>query len=96
MMTIDRLKEDITIDEVVEYLGGRKVSWGTYAHYDTWMPVTCPFHNDENASASMNRAKGRFKCHACDVSGDIVDLAREYLGDGGVRRAMDWLERTFL
>ena len=95
MMTIDRLKEDITIDEVVTYLGG-KTAWNSVRFYDAWQAVTCPFHNDENASASMNRAKGRFKCHACDVSGDIVDLAREYLDETDVRRAMDWLERTFL
>lgn len=36
--------------------------------------VLCPFHADTRPSAVVDWAKQRFRCFACDVSGDAVDL----------------------
>lgn len=96
---IQHLKEDITIDEVVVYLGGQIPHQG--GSWASWIPVKCPFHQDADASASLNRQIGRFKCHACDSpradgkAGDILDLAMEHLQSHDVKQAMAWLERTF-
>jgi len=91
---IKELKERISITEVVEHLGGRinRTSW------TEWQPCHCPFHEDRVASSSVNLPKGRFICHGCGVSGDIVDLAKEALGGPGtdIRDAIDWLKERFL
>lgn len=50
-----------------------------------WQPVQCindaghP-RGDRHPSASINLAKGRYNCHACGLSGDGYDLARELHG----------------
>lgn len=38
-----------------------------------WATTLCPFHDDRNASFSINLDEGHFKCHACQASGsDII------------------------
>lgn len=37
-------------------------------------PMKCPVHDDRVASASVNRAKGLWHCHACGAGGDAVSL----------------------
>ncbi|MDY6903711.1 MAG: phage/plasmid primase, P4 family [Thermodesulfobacteriota bacterium] len=34
----------------------------------------CPFHDDKNPSFSYNSKKDVFNCHACNASGDLVNL----------------------
>lgn len=39
--------------------------------------VTCPYHGDRHASGSVwrdDQGVWRYKCHACDASGDVFDL----------------------
>ena len=46
--------------------------------------VNCPFHSDTNASGGVFQDDGgawRFKCHACAVSGDVIDIVQEVYGD---------------
>lgn len=38
------------------------------------MSGLCPFHDDHNASLSVNPESGSFKCHACGNKGSIFDL----------------------
>lgn len=40
--------------------------------------IICPFHKDENPSLSINLAKGRFKCFACNVFGGYLDFVTLY------------------
>jgi hypothetical protein len=45
----------------------------------------CPFHADTRPSVSF---KGdRFKCFACDVSGDSIDFVSKYFGISGTEAA---------
>ena len=44
------------------------------SHSAGWKPMRCPFHDDRNASAGINIDEGKFKCHACEVSGDVYAL----------------------
>ena len=43
-----------------------------------WSAMRCPYHGDTDASASVNIAEGRFRCHACGVAGDAWDLICEH------------------
>lgn len=86
---ITRLKEELNINELLGFLG-------VIVPFRTgWVSCRCPFHNDRVASAAVNSTKGRFKCHACDASGDVVDLAKLYLGTSDTREAITWLTQTF-
>lgn len=93
-MKIAELKEKITMEELLAHYG---VAPGTNG-WNHWMPIRCPFHDDHQASASVNEMENRFNCHGCGVKGDIVDIVQqvENDGDGDVADAMEWLEETFL
>lgn len=58
---------------------------------DRWEKAHCPFHKDSKASASVNWGKSRFRCHACDISGDAIDLVMEQ-ENLQFREAMEWIE----
>jgi DNA primase len=47
---------------------------------DGWAPIACPFHDDRNASASVNRSFGKLKCHGCGWHGDVFDIISEKEG----------------
>lgn len=42
--------------------------------------VHCPFHDDSNPSASVDVAKQRFVCFACDMSHDAYSLVMQQEG----------------
>ena len=49
----------------------------------------CPFHDDRHPSL---RFKGnRFKCFACGVSGDVIDLVMRY-NNIGFKEAVEWID----
>lgn len=58
---------------------------------DRWEKAHCPFHKDKKASASVNWGKSRFRCHACDIGGDAIDLVMEN-ENLQFREAMEWVE----
>jgi hypothetical protein len=58
---------------------------------DRWDKAHCPFHRDKKASASVNWGKSRFRCHACDIGGDAIDLVMEQ-ENLQFREAMEWIE----
>lgn len=58
---------------------------------DRWDKSRCPFHQDNRPSASVNWGKSRFKCHACDIGGDAIDLVMEQ-ENLQFREAMEWIE----
>lgn len=53
-----------------------------YRERHGWQSIKCisPDHHDRHASASLNIEAGRFKCHACGLSGDGYDMADALLG----------------
>ncbi len=42
-----------------------------------WAKALCPFHDDRNPSLSLNCESGAWKCHSCQRTGHLVELARE-------------------
>jgi DNA primase len=45
-----------------------------------WRPVKCVFHGDRHASASVNPDLSAYKCHTCEISGDVYKLVMEQEG----------------
>ena len=91
--TIADAKREVDIEDVIEELGGT-VQRGSFS--TGWHPARCPFHQDKNASASVNPMLGRMVCHSCDFRGDVIDLAKEHLTTQDMKEALDWLAKTFL
>jgi DNA primase len=98
-LTIARIKEEVTIDEVLAELGAElPYGGGGYG----WVSMRCPFHDDTQASASINSEAGLFKCHACEAprangrSGDIIDVVMWELGTHSVPDAINWIRERFL
>lgn len=45
-----------------------------------WQAVVCPFHQDTTASASFNEGECRFRCHTCDVVGNVSQILEKFEG----------------
>lgn len=58
-----------------------------------WAQGVCPFHDDHNASLSVQVAgeRGHFKCFACGERGDMVTFHRNRTGLGFVPAVRDLL-----
>jgi hypothetical protein len=63
------------IAEVLEAYGAMDVPEGT-----RFRKMKCPFHEDRNASASVCTEENRFRCFACDISGDSFDVIADQEG----------------
>jgi len=44
------------------------------------LQVRCPFHDDQNASGSVNTSRAVYNCFACDASGNFVDWYMKVAG----------------
>ncbi len=60
-----------SIVKVLKHYGADRVPEGR-----GWRAMRCPFHDDTNASASVNNGEA-FHCHACGVSGDALKIIME-------------------
>ncbi|MDX6187753.1 CHC2 zinc finger domain-containing protein [Flavobacterium sp. Fl-318] len=40
--------------------------------------LCCPFHEDNTASLQVNPIQNRYKCHACDKKGDVIQFVQDY------------------
>lgn len=90
MVNKERLKDNITVWDVLEELGAAR---GARANR-----VYCPFCHDatsDNPDANVYGFGERYHCFVCGLDGDIITLAQEYLHADFVD-ACEWLERTFL
>lgn len=59
-----------SIAKVLKHYGAERVPEGR-----GWRAMRCPFHDDSQASASVNGEA--FNCHACGVSGDAFKIIME-------------------
>ena len=67
--------EKISIEQVLEHYGADRVPTS-----HRWRAMKCPLHEDSLASASVNVEKGMFKCFACDIYGDGLDIIQKQEG----------------
>ena len=63
------------MEKVIDYVGAH------VRPIQGWQSVHCfnsmaHSQNDKRASASINISIGRYKCHACDLSGDGWDIMK--------------------
>jgi DNA primase len=72
---LDRLKQDIKIDDLARKLGieikGKQARCFNGASHKT---------NDKHFSLGLDLKTNRFKCFACGVSGSVIDLYKEVKG----------------
>jgi DNA primase len=40
--------------------------------------LLCPFHEDKTASLQVNPTQNKYKCHACDKKGDVIQFVQDY------------------
>jgi DNA primase len=40
--------------------------------------LRCPFHDDNTASLQVNPTQNKYKCHACDKKGDVIQFVQDY------------------
>lgn len=40
--------------------------------------LRCPFHEDSTASLQISFSQNRYKCHACDKKGDVIQFVQDY------------------
>lgn len=85
-------KAQIPIGRVLEHFGGKPPADLTY---QDWQAYRCPFHPDEHPSGSVNLRSGRFRCHVCDIGGDVVDVVAQHLGLT-LKEALAWISTTLL
>ena len=52
---------------VLRHYGFREPGWGERS-------IRCPVHDETHPSASINRQKGLFNCHACGASGNAANI----------------------
>lgn len=52
------------------------------AHIEDPKKFNCPFHEDRNPSAGLYQSgeNWKFKCHGCDVGGDVFDIVQRARG----------------
>ena len=60
---------------VLMFYGATKVPTGR-----GWRSMKCPFHNDRNASATVNNEVNAFTCFACSIKGDVYKIIMEQEG----------------
>lgn len=68
--------DGLSIAAVLEHYGADLHRVGEHG----WRPLRCPFHDDRLASASVNLAKGAFRCHGCAAKGDAIALIKQQEG----------------
>ncbi|TRX21965.1 hypothetical protein FNW25_15145 [Flavobacterium franklandianum] len=40
--------------------------------------LCCPFHEDNTASLQVSFSQNKYKCHACDKKGDVIQFVQDY------------------
>ncbi|WP_163411592.1 CHC2 zinc finger domain-containing protein [Flavobacterium ajazii] len=68
-MTIAEIKENLNLSVVL-------------AHYNLTpnknSMLLCPFHDDKTPSLQVSLGQNRYKCHACDKKGDVIQFVQDY------------------
>jgi DNA primase len=86
---IRTLKDRVTIEDVLLHFGWDGQDYGG----TNWVKIICPFHWDENPSAGIKGT--RFKCWACGVEGDIIDVVGQ-AESLTVSESKAWIEQNLL
>lgn len=91
-LTASEIKHQLRIHELLRHYGAvaEPPPKGT-----GWISAPCPFHQDRRPSASINHDLQRFRCHSCDVAGDVIDVV-EQVEHLTTKEAMAWIRSNLL
>ncbi len=67
-MEISDIKQNLSLLQVLENYGLKPKN----------NMLRCPFHEDNTASLQVNLTQNRYKCHACDKKGDVIQFVQDY------------------
>ena len=66
------------IAEIKQNLSLQSVLTSYHLKADKNNMLRCPFHEDSTASLQINLTQNRYKCHACDKKGDVIQFVQDY------------------
>lgn len=92
-LTAAEIKKRVTISQVLRHYGAAVIQIRDKGL--GWMSTPCPFHTDRRPSASVNFDLNKFRCHSCDVAGDVIDVV-EQVEHLSTKEAMEWIRKNWL
>lgn len=67
-MTIEEIKTGLSLERVLT----------NYNLQPKNNMLRCPFHDDKTASLQVSFSQNKYKCHACDKKGDVIQFVQDY------------------
>jgi DNA primase len=68
-MEISEIKQNLSLTQVLE-------NYSLQPNKNNML--RCPFHEDKTASLQISTAQNKYKCHACDKKGDVIQFVQDY------------------
>ena len=68
-MEISEIKSSLTLEQVL-------TNYNLQPNKNNML--RCPFHEDSNASLQVSFTQNKYKCHACDKKGDVIQFVQDY------------------
>ena len=68
-MEIHEIKQNLTLEQVL-------LNYNLKADKNNML--RCPFHEDKTASLQISTTQNKYKCHACDKKGDVIQFVQDY------------------
>jgi DNA primase catalytic core len=68
-MEIADIKQNLSLEQVLHHYNLKQ---------DKNNMLRCPFHEDSTASLQVSFSQNKYKCHACDKKGDVIQFVQDY------------------
>lgn len=68
-MEIQDIKQNLSLESILHHYNLKQ---------DKNNMLRCPFHEDKTASLQVSFSQNKYKCHACDKKGDVIQFVQDY------------------
>ena len=68
-MEIQDIKQNLSLESILQHYNLKQ---------DKNNMLRCPFHDDSTASLQVSFSQNKYKCHACDKKGDVIQFVQDY------------------
>ncbi|POS00684.1 DNA primase catalytic core [Flavobacterium croceum DSM 17960] len=68
-MEIAVIKQNLSLESILHHYNLKQ---------DKNNMLRCPFHEDNTASLQVSFSQNKYKCHACDKKGDVIQFVQDY------------------
>ena len=68
-MEIQDIKQNLSLESILQHYNLKQ---------DKNNMLRCPFHEDNTASLQVSFSQNKYKCHACDKKGDVIQFVQDY------------------